>query len=563
MEPISPNNQSFLDIILGVFRNYRREILQIYGLGLLYAILSFIFPVSVQLLINFIQGAYYSVSLYMIISLATIALIFAAVLQIHQFRIIEYIEQKLFHRYSFEFVRKFPLLDYISVMYKIPRDMANRFFDMVSIQKSVQKILIDFSFTSIQIVLGFIILIFYHPVFLGLLLIISLILYIAFKLTFYQGLDLGLRYSKYKYDISFWIEEVSEDFIAYKLAGRTDHHFKTLDELMNRYLKMKNGYYDILEQQYIVFNTIKIISILFFLIAGSVLVIEQKMNLGEFVASEIIISLLISSFDKVIILMRTIYELIVSYHKINEVLAEKEEDISSTLNIVENFDEGIEINFRNVTVKDQENKIILDDIDLHIKSNEKILIVGDDFNAKAAFLRLCTTLIRPSEGEIYFNRKPLISYNIQNLRYHIGSFLNHDYLFKGKIIDNITLGRPNTDLNFILHMADKIDCISTINRLPKGFDTEILSHGVNFSDTMVNKLLFLRAVCIQPKLLVFENLLYNNQDDDIETFLNIITDSANYHWTLICSSKNSKYKKYFDRVVYFKDGKIDLIEKIN
>lgn len=112
-------------------------------------------------------------------------------------------------------------------------------------------------------------------------------------------------------------------------------------------------------------------------------------------------------------------------------------------------------------------------------------------------------------------------------------------------------------------MADKIDCISTINRLPKGFDTEILSHGVNFSDTMVNKLLFLRAVCIQPKLLVFENLLYNNQDDDIETFLNIITDSANYHWTLICSSKNSKYKKYFDRVVYFKDGKIDLIEKIN
>lgn len=167
MEPISPNNQSFLDIILGVFRNYRREILQIYGLGLLYAILSFIFPVSVQLLINFIQGAYYSVSLYMIISLATIALIFAAVLQIHQFRIIEYIEQKLFHRYSFEFVRKFPLLDYISVMYKIPRDMANRFFDMVSIQKSVQKILIDFSFTSIQIVLGFIILIFYHPVFFG------------------------------------------------------------------------------------------------------------------------------------------------------------------------------------------------------------------------------------------------------------------------------------------------------------------------------------------------------------------------------------------------------------
>ncbi|MCX7728988.1 MAG: ABC transporter ATP-binding protein, partial [Bacteroidia bacterium] len=190
--------------IYNLLKIYKREILLVYGLGIIISFLSLLFPVGIQLLINFIQGANYSVSLFVIIFLISVSIVFSMIVQINQIRIIEYIEQKLFADYSLQFIEKFPKLNYLEIIYHNARDLANRFFDVVTLQKIVQKILIDFSYSSIIVLLSLILLCFYHPVFIVLVLLLFVIMYFGVKFTFNKGLESGIAYSKYKYDTAYW-----------------------------------------------------------------------------------------------------------------------------------------------------------------------------------------------------------------------------------------------------------------------------------------------------------------------------------------------------------------------
>ena len=108
---------------------------------------------------------------------------FVGVLQLMQIRIIENVQQKIFTRASFEFSYRFPKIKMSQLRNYYPPELANRFFDTLTAQKGLAKILIDFPAALIQIIFGLMLLSFYHPFFIiyGLLLII--LIYVVFKYT--------------------------------------------------------------------------------------------------------------------------------------------------------------------------------------------------------------------------------------------------------------------------------------------------------------------------------------------------------------------------------------------
>ncbi|MEL6977029.1 MAG: ABC transporter transmembrane domain-containing protein, partial [Bacteroidota bacterium] len=241
-----------------------------------------------------------STSWIVLVVLVTLGVAFVGILQLMQIRIIENVQQKIFTRSSFEFAYRFPKIRMSELRNYYPPELANRFFDTLTVQKSLSKILIDFPAALLQIIFGLLLLSFYHPFFIiyGLLLIV--LIYVVFKFTAQKGLETSLDESKNKYKVAHWLQEVARSLVSFKLSGKTSHAIDKNDGLVSGYLDARESHFRILILQFIQMVGFKVLVTAGLLLIGGLLVLNQEMNIGQFVAAEIIILLVISSVEKLI-----------------------------------------------------------------------------------------------------------------------------------------------------------------------------------------------------------------------------------------------------------------------
>ena len=141
----------------------RKDVLQVLYYAIFAGVVSLSLPLGIQAIINLIQGAQISTSWVVLVVLVSLGVVFGGILQLFQFRIIENIQQKLFTRASFDFAYQFPKIKMSELHAYYPPELANRFFDILIVQKGVSKLLVDLPAALLQILLGLLLLSFYHP----------------------------------------------------------------------------------------------------------------------------------------------------------------------------------------------------------------------------------------------------------------------------------------------------------------------------------------------------------------------------------------------------------------
>ena len=177
----------------------RKDILQIISYAIFAGIISLSLPLGIQAIINFIQAGRASVSWIVLVILVVIGVAFAGILSLMQLRITENLQQKIFIRSAFEFTYRIPKLKFSSTYNKHSSEIANRFFDTLSIQKGTSKLLTDFSAALLQILFGIILLSLYHPFFIIFGILLTILLYLIYKFSYESGLKTSLKESKFKY----------------------------------------------------------------------------------------------------------------------------------------------------------------------------------------------------------------------------------------------------------------------------------------------------------------------------------------------------------------------------
>ena len=151
--------------LLGLLDLERKDIFQIFYYAIFSGLVSLSLPLGIQAIINLIQGAQISTSWIVLVILVTVGVVFSGALQLMQLRIIETIQQRIFTRASFELSYRFPKIKMNELRNYYPPELANRFFDTLTIQKGLSKILIDVPTAILQILFELILLSFYHPFF--------------------------------------------------------------------------------------------------------------------------------------------------------------------------------------------------------------------------------------------------------------------------------------------------------------------------------------------------------------------------------------------------------------
>ncbi|MEC8883252.1 MAG: ABC transporter transmembrane domain-containing protein, partial [Bacteroidota bacterium] len=266
----------------------KKDFLQILYYAIFAGLVSLSLPLGIQAIVNLIQGAQITTSWIILVVLVTLGVAFVGALQLMQIRILENVQQKIFTRASFEFTYRFPKIKMSELKDYYPPELANRFFDILTIQKSLYKLVLDFPAALVQIVFGLVLLSFYHPFFIFYGILLILLIYLVFKFTGNTGLQTSLTESKYKYKIAHWIQEIARALVSFKLSGRSSLALDKNDALVSDYVDARESHFKILRIQFIQMIAFKVLVTAGLLLIGGFLVLNQTMNIGQFVAAEII-----------------------------------------------------------------------------------------------------------------------------------------------------------------------------------------------------------------------------------------------------------------------------------
>ena len=497
MQKISP-----LKRIQSLIKDHDKEIRSIYLFSILGGIVNLSMPLGVQTIIGLVMGATMVTSIYVLIFLVVLGVFLMGLFQINQMKIIESIQQKVFAHYAFEFADKIPQLDLKQMdKYHIP-EKVNRFFDSVNIQKGFAKLLLDIPVATVQIIFGIVLLSLYHPLFIILGVILLVLLGVILYYTSEKGIETSIEESNYKYEVAGFFGEIARTIKTFKFSQGSDLNLKRTDSSVMGYLIARTNHFHVLLFQYKSLLFFKIALTTLMLTLGSYLLINQQLNIGEFVAAEIVIMLVIGAVEKLIISLDSAYDVITGLEKLGSVT---DSPIDSGGDLELETQTGLEIEMKNFSFEFETGKPVLDSLNLHIDAGDKIQITGPGGSGKSIFMRILTGNYPDFKGTLLINKVPIKNYSLDSLRKHTGILLQAQEIFDGTVWENISLGNKDINPSLILETANNLGFADFLNHFPQGFDTEIEPLGKRTPQTIIKKILILRALCGDKRLLLLEN----------------------------------------------------------
>lgn len=276
-------------------------------------------PLGIQAVFNFVSSGTVFNSIYLLITLVIIGVILNGIINIGQTALVEVMQQRIFAKAAFEFTYRLPRIEQDALHPYYPPELMNRFFDVISVQKSLPKFLIDITAAVLQIVFGIILLSFYHPVFIVFGLVTLLLVIGVIFILGKSGLDTSLQESKYKYKVAAYLEEMARNLPVYRNEADSFAAIDQMDDLVARYLSYRNAHFKILKRFFYNAVAFKTLIVGGLLIMGTLFVVDRQMTLGQFVAAELVIVLITGAVEKLIMSIEVVFDLLTSVEKLGNV----------------------------------------------------------------------------------------------------------------------------------------------------------------------------------------------------------------------------------------------------
>jgi ABC-type bacteriocin/lantibiotic exporter with double-glycine peptidase domain len=528
----------------------RKAISAIYVYSILTGVLTLSIPLGLQSIINFVLGGAFSTSLTILIIAVVVGVLLTGILQILQLKINERIQQDIFAQFSFEFAYRIPRLDSLSVDGYYMPELINRFFDTISLQKGLNKILLDIPIATIQIIFGVLLLSFYNTSFIifGLLLIIVLGLIIRF--TSRAGFESSMQESDNKYKVAAWLQEMGRTMNSMKFARESNLHLIKADKHVSGYLEWRTKHFKVLLKQYWSMIMFKVFITVSMLVVGAFLLIQQELNVGQFVAVEIVILTVLSSIEKFIFSLDKVYDVLTSIEKLGKVI-DKPLETEGTLGLL--AFSGLRVEVRDLNFGYVENKKVINHASFEVPPGAICCIQGGEGSGKSTLLKLLTGSYTTFEGEILINQLPIGNYSHNSLRRHIGMYFSEQEIFEGTVWENISLGSSAFSMNEIVLMSEKIGLKPYISNLRLGFDTVLEPLGGRLNKAATCKLLMLRALAGKPKLLLLEDPWQGLTEEAARQMTNFLLEDFK-DCTIVATTNNEYFRSKADIIYRLEKG---------
>lgn len=534
----------------------KKDVTNIYFYAIINGLVSLSIPLGIQSIISFVMGATMATSIYILIFFVVLGTFLVGHFRLKVLQIIEKIQQKIFVEFSMAFADKLPKVDLSNTRkYYLP-ELVNRFFDVQNLQKGISKILLEIPTALIQILFGILLLSFYHPWFLAFGALVIVLVVLIFIYSMESGIKSSLEESDKKYETAAWLEDIAASVKTFKMHSEEGTYLQGTDSRVLEYLDHRTQHFKILVFQYKTIIAFKVIITLAILAIGTYLMINQQLNIGAFIAAEIVVLTIMSAVEKLIVSLESYYDLIASYAKLTKVTELKEEtqgDIE-----LSQKEKGMEIEFKEVDFAFSDTPAILSDVNFKLKENSITVVTGKMGTGKSLLLNMLAGFYEPNSGTILFDKIPLKNLDKKHFRNNIGLYLENMKVIQGSILENILLGNVNSNTENILQLSDKLGIESISSSFSQGFTTEISETDSELTFSSKKKILMLRSLLGKKRLILLENPLAGMSETFQEKLLEYLIELKKTTTIIIVSpDKNLIYNA--DHHIHLEDGTLRII----
>ncbi|WP_270647945.1 ABC transporter ATP-binding protein [Paeniclostridium hominis] len=300
---------------------------------------------------------------------------------------------------------------------------------------------------------------------------------------------------------------------------------------------------------------------------GGLKIIKGQMTLGELIAFQQYIDMLIGPCMRIIRSNTRIQQSAVSINRVFNILDEPIEIEQN--NRGKRYEENLkgDIIFNNVKFSYNNYENVIDYMDIKFENGKMTAIVGPSGCGKSTIVKLLYRLWDIDNGDITISGTSLNAYNLKDIRKNISIITQDLLLFDDSIFNNLTLGDKNKELRFIENICKKVGIYNFIKELPEGFETKIGEHGVKLSGGQKQRIAIARALISDCKIIVFDeatSALDNiSQSNILENIKEIIGNK-----TVIVIAHRLSTIRDADKIYVLNKGKVveegthrDLVEK--
>lgn len=540
--------------LLHLLKVEKRDIGFLYIYALAVGLVGLALPLGTQAIIGFISGGMWLNTVVLLIAVVMIAMVVGGGLQIMQLSMVEVIQRRIFANTAFEFAFRIPRMQTQALLKQYTPELVNRFFDVMTLQKGLPTLLISLLTAIIQIGFSLVLLSFYHPFFVFFGLSLIALLAIIFYLTGPKGQASALAESKHKYKVASWLEELARNLNVFKLAGATQMPIQRVNREIDSYLVNRKAHFGVLIQQFSFIIAFKTLVIGGLLVLGAFLVIERQITLGQFVAAELIVVLVIGSVESIIYNMDTVYDMLAAVDKIGQVTDVPLEEEGDKLLPDTAQEKGLNIDIQNLSFRyPGSDEYALKNLNLKIKQGDRISITGFNSSGKSTLLNILDGTFTNYQGVVTYNDVSLHNLNQTKLRELIGSNLSQEAIIDGTILDNVTLGTPHVTRANALEALRAVGALNEINRFTEGLMKHLLAGGKNISHGLKSKIILARSIAKKPKVLILTNFFQFFSESEQHQLIQYLTDPK-HDWTLIIASSDPMVLSKCSRIIILQDG---------
>lgn len=565
----TPASLSPTQRLLRLLAAERADIGYLYIYAALAGIISLSLPLGVQSVIGFVSSGAISTSLVVLIGLIVVGTLLVGGLQIMQVYLVEYIQQRLMARVALDFAVRLPVVRTEALQGEHLPELMNRLLDVPTLQKGLATVLLEFSAAALQILFGLVLLSFYHPVFIAFGLVLVLVLYALIALTGPKGLRTSLVESKYKYRLTAWLEDVANSVGSFRQPERQHLALGRTDNLLSGYLVARAAHFRVLMTQswgFVLFKTLVTASLLSI---GCWLLIDKQINIGQFVAAEIVIILTIGAVEKLILKLDVVYDALTSIDKIGHVLdleTVAPAGVAATLPVLAAAPAtseatlpqaptiGMAVEVRHLTYTYPEAiHPTLTDLCLDLPAGSHLALAGTDGAGRTTLLRLLAGLLNGYTGQLAYDGLPRPDL-APNALAAVGDNLSHQHLVSGTVLENVTLGRPHLTATDAAKALDLVGLRDDLYARPEGLQTLVgpgHPHGAGFTQ----RLLLARALAGRPRLLLLEQLLPAAPPAERIRVLRRLL-APHHPWTLLLATTSPALLSLLPRVAVMESGEM-------
>lgn len=528
----------------------RRDLLIVFSYSILTSVLSLVVPLSSQAIVNAVALGVFSQQLVVLCMVVFAVMIVLAIFTVLERYVIDMIQRRIFVRSSFDITYRLPMMKLAATRETYAPELVNRFFDVMTIQKSLGKFLMEGINALLALGTGLILLGFYHPFFL--IYDIGFVIFLPL-LTFVLGrgaIKTAITVSKRKYEAASWMEDVARNLLGFKLTGARDFAFDRIDAVAADYVVARQRHYVILARQIMGSMLFKAAATVGILGLGGALVLEQQISLGQLVAAEIVIIMILGALEKLINQLDLYYDLIAALDKLSIIAEQPLEEIGGEA--VPAAHDGGSIELVDVRL-DLDGKTVLNGVTFTVLPGSHVSIVGPSGAGKTTLLLTMAGLFDTYQGDAHINGVDVRHADLRSLRDRIGLVVPDHQLIEGTIADNITLGRPFTrdDIRWALSMTHLEEAM---RELPDGLMTHVAATGEALPYGMRRRILFARMIVHKPDVLLIDEAFDGVEDSVKLTILDNLF--AWPHWTIVNVSHDPEVVSRTADILVLEDGRV-------